>query len=482
RSLEGKLRIGLAEQSVLQALALATATTPPAPGGATVLDASRGLPSDEFKARVDAHALTIKSTYCACPNYDALIPALLQYGVAALPEHCKLTPGVPLKPMLAHPTRGVHEIFNRFENEQFTCEWKYDGERAQIHVPANEDGTAPDLARAAIFSRNQEDNTSKYPDILRRLPGLLRENVTSCVLDCEAVAYDVAAKKILPFQVLSTRKRKDAREEDIQVQVCVFAFDLLLLNGRSLVAAPLAERRSLLREHCREVEGEWHFATSKDCSTMEEVQQFLDEAVANSCEGLMVKTLTGDHARYDIARRSHNWLKLKKDYLEGVGDTLDVVVIGGYRGRGKRAGAFGGFLLACYEPEQEVYQALCKIGTGFSDEDLQTLSKELEQHVIEAPRNYYSYDRSHEPDAWFAAALVWEVRCADLSLSPAHRAAIGLVDHDKGISLRFPRFVRVRTDKTPEQATSAQQVAAMYLAQDQIKNQAAKPANLDDFY
>ncbi|KAL0811631.1 hypothetical protein ABMA28_009083 [Loxostege sticticalis] len=482
RSLEGKLRIGLAEQSVLQALALATATTPPDPDGVKVLDASKGLSAEQFKARLDEHALTIKTTYCECPNYDALIPVLLQHGVAALPQHCRLTPGVPLKPMLAHPTKGVHEVFNRFENEQFTCEWKYDGERAQIHVPAGEGGAAPDLAKASIFSRNQENNTSKYPDILRRLPGLLKDSVTSCVLDCEAVAYDVETKKILPFQILSTRKRKDASEADIKVQVCVFVFDLLYLNERPLVREPLAERRRLLQEHFNEVEGEWQFATSKDCTTMEEVQQFLEEAVKGSCEGLMVKTLVGAHARYDIARRSHNWLKLKKDYLEGVGDTIDVVVIGGYRGRGKRAGVYGGFLLACYDSENEQYQALCKIGTGFSDEDLQTLSKELEQHVIEAPKNYYSYDRSHEPDAWFGAACVWEIRCADLSLSPAHRAAIGLVDSEKGISLRFPRFIRVRTDKSPEQATSAQQIAEMYLAQDQIKNNKSKPTNLDDFY
>ncbi|CAB3229246.1 unnamed protein product [Arctia plantaginis] len=481
RSLEGKLRIGLAEQSVLQALALATATTPPDPDGVKILDASKGLSTEQFKARVDEHALIIKTTYCECPNYESIIAVVLQHGVAALPRHCRLTPGVPLKPMLAHPTKGVTEIFDRFEKEQFTCEWKYDGERAQIHVPGDD---KPDLTEASIFSRNQENNTSKYPDILRRLPELLKDTVHSCVLDCEAVAYDTETKQILPFQILSTRKRKDAAEADIKVQVCVFVFDLLYFNGEPLVNQPLLRRRELLREHFREKEGSWQFATSADCSGVEEVQQFLDAAVRGSCEGLMVKALSGPNARYDIARRSHNWLKLKKDYLEGVGDTIDVVVIGAYTGRGKRAGAFGGFLLACYDPHSEEYQSLCKIGTGFSDEDLATLTATLNEHIIDAPRSYYRYDASHAPDAWVSARCVWEVRCADLSLSPSHRAAAGLVHADKGISLRFPRFIRVRDDKGPEQATSAQQIAEMYLAQDQVKNTAKndKKSNIDDFY
>lgn len=479
RSLEGKLRIGLAEQSVLQALAVAVTLTPPGPGGVTQLDASKGMSPEQFKARVDANALTIKSTYCQCPHYGRLLGALLDHGVAGLPQHVRLQPGIPLKPMLAHPSKNVSHIFDRFEHEQFTCEWKYDGERAQIHVPAGP-GAAPDLLRAAVFSRNQENNTSKYPDILRRLPALLKGSVTSCVLDCEAVAYDTENKQILPFQVLSTRKRKEAREEDIRVQVCVYVFDLLYLNGDSTVHRPLAERRELLREHFQETPGEWQFATSRDCTSVEEVQQFMEEAVKNSCEGLMVKALSGDQARYDIARRSHNWLKLKKDYLEGVGDTLDLVVIGAYLGRGKRAGLYGGFLLACRDADSEQFQALCKIGTGFSDDALRSLTDELRPLALEAPRPYYVSGAA--PDVWLDAAAVWEVRAADLSLSPAHRAAIGRVAPDKGISLRFPRFVRARPDKKPEQATTAAQVADMYLAQDQVRNSAVAVNNYDDFY
>ncbi|KAK0097062.1 hypothetical protein PV326_003401 [Microctonus aethiopoides] len=458
RSLAGKLRIGLAEQSVLQALALACAMTPPNQEyPPEILNACKNISSESFKAKYDEIALIIKTTYCECPNYDLIIPVILKDGVAALPEKC------------------VHEVLKRFDGLKFTCEWKYDGERAQIHV--SEDG------KINIYSRNQENNTSKYPDIINRLSNTRSDVVKSAILDCEAVAWDREKKQILPFQILSTRKRKDANEADIKVQVCVFMFDLLYLNGEALVKNPFVKRRELLKEHFKEVEGEWHFATSLDTTTMEEVEEFLDISVKGNCEGLMVKTLEED-ATYEIAKRSRNWLKLKKDYLEGVGDTLDVVVIGGYLGKGKRTGTYGGFLLACYDAENEEYQSLCKIGTGFSEEDLQKFTTALKEHVIPHPKSYYRYDSSHDPDHWFDATQVWEIKCADLSLSPVHRAATGIVDAVKGISLRFPRFIRVRDDKKPEDATTARQVADMYNSQEQIVNQQSTSSTLaeENFY
>ncbi|XP_034063793.1 DNA ligase 1 [Gymnodraco acuticeps] len=473
RSLAGKLRIGLAEQSVLSALSQAVCLTPPGQGfPPAVIDAGKGMSAESRRAWIESKSLILKQTYCEMPNYDILIPVLLKEGIDELPNHCKLTPGVPLRPMLAHPTKGVGEVMKRFDEAAFTCEYKYDGERAQIHILEN--------GEVRVFSRNQEDNTTKYPDIISRIPKVKKDSVVSCVLDAEAVAWDREKKQIQPFQVLTTRKRKDVDASEIKVQVCVYAFDLLYLNGESLVRQPLGRRRALLRESFSEVEGEFVFARYIDSDNTDSIAEFLEQSVRDSCEGLMVKTLEKD-ATYEIAKRSHNWLKLKKDYLDGVGDTMDLCVIGAYLGKGKRAGAYGGFLLACYDEENEEFQSVCKIGTGFKDEDLEQHFNFLKEHILPKPRPYYRVDQSAEPEVWLDAMQVWEVKCADLSLSPVYKAAMGMVDPVKGISLRFPRFLRIRDDKKPEDATTGAQIADLYKKQQQIQNQGEK-GDLEDYY
>uniref|UniRef100_A0A452QTN0 DNA ligase n=1 Tax=Ursus americanus TaxID=9643 RepID=A0A452QTN0_URSAM len=477
RALSGRLRLGLAEQSVLAALAQAVSLTPPGQGfPPAVVDAGKGRTAEARKTWLEEQAMILKQTFCEVPDLDRIIPVLLEHGLERLPEHCKLSPGVPLKPMLAHPTRGVSEVLKRFEEAAFTCEYKYDGQRAQIHVLEG--------GEVKIFSRNQEDNTGKYPDIISRIPKIKLPSVTSFILDTEAVAWDREKQQIQPFQVLTTRKRKEVDAAEIQVQVCLYAFDLIYLNGESLVREPLSRRRQLLRENFVETEGEFVFATSLDTKDTDQIAEFLEQSVKDSCEGLMVKTLDVN-ATYEIAKRSHNWLKLKKDYLDGVGDTLDLVVIGAYLGRGKRAGRYGGFLLAAYDEESEELQAICKVLGGRRE----TLSSSrrccfLQALVLPTPRPYVRADGAVAPDHWLDPSAVWEVKCADLSLSPIYPAARGLVDGEKGISLRFPRFIRVREDKKPEEATTSAQVASLYRKQSQIQNQQGADLDSDseDFY
>ncbi|TGO35647.1 hypothetical protein BHYA_0151g00210 [Botrytis hyacinthi] len=487
RFLEGKLRLGLAEKTVLVSLAQAMVCHEIEAKG------SGKVPSTEQMAKGES---ILKAVHSSLPSYDVIIPAMLEHGIFNLKDNCKLQPGVPLKPMLAKPTKAITEVLDRFENQTFTCEYKYDGERAQIHYVSKDSpkqylGATPAAAKpsaeglAAIFSRNSEDLSKKYPDILGKLNTWVKEDTKSFVLDCETVAWDMVEKKVLPFQQLMTRKKKDVKVEDVKVKVCVFAFDLLFLNGEAVVEKSLRERRALLHEAFQPVEGEFQFATSMNSQEIDEIQTFLDDSVKASCEGLMVKMLDGSESGYEPSKRSRNWLKIKKDYLSGIGDSLDLVVLGAYYGRGKRTSVYGAFLLACHNPQTDTYETICNIGTGFSEQVLEELHAQLSAIVIDRPKPFYSHSsgNQHQPDVWFEPKYVWEVKTADLTLSPRYKAGCKEgVDKggEKGISLRFPRFIKIRDDKKPDMATSSRQVAEMYRKQESV-TKSKGPSVDDDF-
>lgn len=528
RFLEGKLRLGLAERTVIVSLAQAMvaheaakkdqvpSTSDIEKGEAILKTVYRSVSLPRSLPTPMPTSMPTLTIYSELPSYDVIIPAMVEHGILNLREHCKLRPGVPLKPMLAKPTKAITEVLDRFEGQTFTCEYKYDGERAQIHYVAKDAGeelsqsksdASKEVGRgvASIFSRNSEDLSKKYPDILAKLPTWVKEDTQSFVLDCESVAWDVQEKKVLPFQQLMTRKKKDVKVEDVKVKVCVFAFDLLYLNGEAVVEKSLRERRELLHKSFTPIEGEFAFATSMNGQELDEIQTFLDESVKASCEGLMVKMLDGEESGYEPSKRSRNWLKvinsihtkhlgvianqftiqIKKDYLSGIGDSLDLVVLGAYHGKGKRTSVYGAFLLACYNPGTDTYETVCNIGTGFSEAVLEELHKSLSQIVIDRPKPFYAHSSGgqHQPDVWFEPRYVWEVKTADLTLSPRYKAGMkeGVCPSgEKGISLRFPRFIKVRDDKKPDEATTSRQVAEMYRKQESVtKNKG--PAVDDDF-
>jgi DNA ligase 1 len=403
----------------------------------------------------------LKKAYSEVPSYEVLVKACLEVPLQQLHRVCTLTPGIPVAPMLAKPTKSVQEVLKRLNGVKFTCEYKYDGERAQVHLLP--DGTTK------VFSRNLLDTSEKYPEV----PVFVKEaavDVQSFVLDAEVVAFNNKTGQMVPFQVLSTRKKTEESAETAKVQVIVQAFDLMFLNGRSLLSSTLEARRALLHQHFETVPGKFQFATSMDHEENGDttvIEEFLDSAVKGQCEGLMVKTLTSN-ANYEPSRRSLNWLKLKKDYLEGLGDSVDLVPLGAYFGRGKRTGVYGAYLLASYDPETEFFQSICKIGTGFSDEDLKSLAETLNQHITPKKSSQYNTADQLECDVWFDAVQVWEVKAADLSKSSVHRCAEGKLEEGRGIGLRFPRFERVREDKRPEDATTSDQILEMYYAQDSV--------------
>lgn len=452
RTLEGKLRINFGEKSIIVALSKA------------IIEWQMKQKKKKITPEMIVQAEEqYKEAYSQVPNHEILIKIAMKKDILNLVDNTGLSPGVPLKPMLAKPTKSITEIFDTLEGKRFTCEYKYDGERAQIHI--SEDG------QMHVYSRNSENMTEKYPDLIPVVDELKKENssIKTLILDCECVAWDNETNKILPFQVLSTRKRKDVQEKDIKVRVCIFAFDILYYNGESLIQKPLAERRIYMYNNLKEIKGKFAFATKMDTDEVDKITKFLDQSVHDSCEGLMIKTLDGKDSYYEPSKRSRNWLKLKKDYLEGVGDSLDLVVIGGYIGKGKRTGWYGGFLLASYNQDTGDYETVCKIGTGFTEEQLQKLHEILKPTEISKAKPSYIYDSTNSaasPDVWFEPTTLFEVKVADLTTSPVYKCGITYFgEGEKGISLRFPRLIQLRNDKSPEDATSSDQIVEMYSSQ-----------------
>lgn len=567
--------------------------------------------------------LRIKTAYSQCPNMAVLLYQLMT--LAAVPSNetsgekisdgkisdgevsdrtsiarlmriaamCPLTTGVPVAPMLAKPTKSIDEVLRAMVGKILRAEFKYDGERIQIHIKP--DGTV------ALFSRNMEVLNGKYPDVAEIVTEALKqgklskpeaeaisgdepaagpkdallaasvevtpvevalgqvavseevndvgEGMTDFILDGEVVAYDHEKHEILPFQVLSTRKRKDVECGNITVKICLFLFDCIRANGRQLTSLSLKERLQILTTHIPQLPGRLLHAQGavfkaensisdasvpaqakedkKDISETlvddeevnldegltEELERLLNESMEAKTEGLMIKCYEGPGSEYLPSQRTVNWLKLKKDYLEGIGDSLDLVPVGAWYGRGKRVNFYGAFLLAVYDggaddlddddndddddggadPDRESgigegggggeglgadaeWKTVCKVATGFTQEHLTRHFQVLSQTVVAKPPHGLFFNDRVKPDVFFRPSEVWELRAADLSLSPVHTAAWGRRVAGRGIALRFPRFVRVRDDKKLRQATNSKLVFGMYNDQygKQLKSKRAK--------
>jgi len=393
---------------------------------------------------------------------------------------CQIRCGIPVNPQLARPTTGIKVIFDRFADTPFTCEYKYDGFRGQIHYYNK---------KTQIFSRNLEDMTETYPDVVEFINNFIKESaeknnkqLNSFILDCEMVAYDKKNDKILPFQQLTTRSRKNVDLATITIHVCMFCFDILLLNDEILINKTLRERRKYL--YSTFTESQYiQFAKHLDSGDAQEMENFMTESVSSGCEGLIVKAID-KNSEYMPGQRNFNWLKLKKDYLDtSLGDSIDLVIIGAQYGKGKRKGLYGSFLLACYNDDNETYETVTMTGGGLKDAELDELYNKLKEIILpQAPSNYKL--GKAEPDVIFEAKIVIEVKTADLSISPIYTAGYDLTPDHRGVSLRFPRFQRIREDKKPHEACTSEEIVKLYNNQASInKNNKSFVSNdIDDLY
>ncbi|CAG8568384.1 13117_t:CDS:2 [Acaulospora colombiana] len=418
--------------------------------------------AEMIKTKLRASENLLKECYAQFPNYSGIVKCLLENPMEKLLDICRLTVGIPLRPMLGKITQDLTQVFKKSEGKLLNCEYKYDGQRAQIHMDSN--------GVVTIFSRHLENMTEKFPDIVQVIPRICSDGVTSFIMDGEVVAIN-SDGQLQNFQKLSNRTRKNVELSKISVPVCVFAFDLMYLNGQSLLKLPLRNRRDLLHGNFVKVKGQFDFVAQIESSDPEEVHSFFKNSTEFGCEGIMVKVLddppskTGNNQRtnllasYEPDKRLESWLKVKKDYINGIGDSLDVVPIGAWHGNGRKARWWSPVLLAIYNPDAETFEGVCKCMSGFSDQfyaEMKLKYSKENGNISETKKPYYDVDDGIRPDVWFEPLEVWEIK---------GMAAVGNVDHEKGLSLRFPRFVRVREDKSVENATTSEQLAEMFFNQ-----------------
>ncbi|WP_410508778.1 ATP-dependent DNA ligase [Methanosarcina hadiensis] len=419
----GRLRLGFGDQFLLEAFSIA-------------------FTGDK------KNAVKIKESYSVCTDMGELAKALSEQGTGAL-NFISIKPGRPVKSMLSQRVESFEELEKRVQGKK-AAEEKYDGERIQVHKTGEE---------IKAFSRRLEDITSQYPDIIEAV----RESVLAkeIVLDGEIVAYAEVEKdgtrieEFYPFQNLMQRRRKyEIEKYREKCPVAVFFFDILYLNGESILKKSYLERRALLEMNVVE-KGIIHLANRIVTESIEEIEDFFNETVIKGLEGIVVKS-TSSNSVYEAGKRSWFWFKWKQEYSEGMRETFDLVIVGSYYGKGRRKGSFGALLCAVLNEEEQRFETLTKVGTGFTDADAEEINRLISAHIVnEIPKNV-SIRKGMLPDIFIEPAIVIEVLGSEITNSPGHTAGEG--KEETGLALRFPRFLRIRYDKTPYDAMTVKEV------------------------
>jgi DNA ligase 1 len=412
-------------------------------GTPTILDALAQVYTGSRKDRP-----VLERAYNICCDLGLIAATLASDGLAAV-QKLRVRAGNPVRVMLAQRLSDADEILTRLGG-RCMAEYKYDGMRLQAHRTAD--------GQIELFTRRQERVSSQFPDVVELLQSGLGPR--EAILEGEVVAYDAAAGELRPFQEVMFRRRKHGIAEAARdVPVGLFCFELLYADGEDFTELPYLDRRARLAEAVT-LSDRLRLTTALDIATAPALEAAFEQAVADGSEGLVCKAI-GSNAIYQAGARGWLWIKLKRDYRTELADTVDLVVVGAYAGRGRRRGTYGAVLLAAYDPETEVYQTVGKCGTGFSDAELAALPGKLAGLIrSERPARI---DSRVPADVWFEPSLVVEVLSAELTLSPNHTAGWGQLKDSAGLSMRFPRFTgRWRQDKEPQDATTSQQLIELY--------------------
>jgi len=355
------------------------------------------------------------------------------------PKKSAVLLGCPIRAMLAQRVKTVADIRKKMaECKEFAAEEKYDGERIQIHKNGN---------RITAFSRRLTNITLQYPAIMEAVKNHVKAK--SAILDGEVVAYK--GGKILHFQKLMQRRRKhDVEKYESEIPAALFLFDILYMNGKPLMKKPYPKRRKILEKAvtpCREIHLAGRFVTQD----FGKIHPFFEKCIKRGLEGVIVKSTVQDSI-YEPGVRSWLWIKWKPEYSKGMRETFDLVVIGSYAGRGSRSGHFGALLCALYNKKKKIFESFTKVGTGYKDSDFAELEKLLKKYKCSKKPSNVQISSAMKPDIYYRPHVVIEALGAEITKSPSHSS---------GYALRFPRFVRLREDKSAAQATTLKEIEAM---------------------
>jgi len=425
RTVTGNLRLGIADMTVLDALAIA------------------------YGGGKEAREL-IERAYNISSDLGRVANVVVEKGMEGIKKF-QVMVFEPIRPMLAERLASPEEILEKLGGKCI-AEYKYDGERIQAH---KKDG------KVMLFSRRLENISSQYPDAVE----LVKDKVEAkeAILEAECVAMDLETYEMRPFQELMHRRRKYGVKAAMeQYPVSLFMFDALYIDGKDLTLEAYPLRRKAL-ENTVKHDDRAKVAHHIVAQSPKQLEEFFEEAIENGCEGLMCKAM-GKDSVYQAGARGWLWIKYKRDYKSEMTDTVDLVIVGAFHGRGKRAGTYGALLLATYDPKADTFETVTKCGTGFTDKDLAGFPEILRKHEI--PRKHSRVKSTLEADVWFEPAVVLEILGAEITLSPIHTCAMDSIRKGSGLAIRFPRFTgKYRKDKAAEDATTSSEIVEMYRKQ-----------------
>lgn len=452
----------------------------------TLLDALSVMEKGDKSARPE-----IERAFNVTADIGEIAKRIKNGGLASF-KKITAKPGVPIRPSLAERLPKIEEVFEK-AGPEVGVEKKLDGFRTQIHV-WQEHG----VKQIALFSRNLENTTAMFPEIVESTKKI---KVEGAILDGETIGYNPKTRKFLPFQETVQRKRKhDIAEFTKKIPLSIFIFDILYLDGRSLIDLAFKERRKILEKVLSRPgkNSATQLASQKITSDINIIKEALSESLDADLEGLVIKKLDSP---YEAGSRGYHWIKLKatsaalgnlraaplgrhsderslpatgaspnlagragmKSGKTKILDTIDCLIMGAYKGKGKRAKFGVGGLLLGISGGDDRYYSISRLGTGLSDKQFYEIKKKVNSlKAAERPKEYV-VDKDTKPDIWVKPGLVVEILADEITRSPRHTAGMGT--DRRGYSLRFPRLVRFRDDKSPEDATTVQEVERLHKQQ-----------------